>query len=154
MILFYRESAHGYGALGLGLIETCRQNGVKTNEYILTLLNNGSIATYIWLVSNRKPAARKDKVQLIDASEFWQKMRKSLDSRRKKLSDTHIECITKLFGEFVEASEDGKPATLPTAAPRQIGAGLSWPHRRADRPQLRRWSLACCVCRETHRCAP
>ena len=37
---------------------------------------NTGIATYIWIVSNRKPAYRKGKVQLIDASSFWQKMRK------------------------------------------------------------------------------
>jgi type I restriction enzyme M protein len=70
---------------------------------------NTGIATYIWIVSNRKPAARKGKVQLIDASGYWQKMRKSLGSKRKELSDAHIERITRLFGEFVEASEDGKP---------------------------------------------
>jgi hypothetical protein len=45
------------------------------------------ISTYVWIVSNRKPAARrKGKVQLIDASSFWQKMRKSLGSKRKELS--------------------------------------------------------------------
>jgi type I restriction enzyme M protein len=53
-------------------------------------------------LSNRKPAARKGKVQLIDASGFWQKMRKSLGSKRKELSDEHIAEITRLFGEFVE----------------------------------------------------
>jgi type I restriction enzyme M protein len=39
---------------------------------------NTGISTYVWIVSNRKPQARKGKVQLIDASGFWQKMRKSL----------------------------------------------------------------------------
>ena len=43
----------------------------------------------------RKPAARKGKVQLIDASSFWQKMRKSLGSKRKELSPAHIEDITR-----------------------------------------------------------
>lgn len=64
---------------------------------------NTGISTYIWIVSNRKPAIRKGKVQLIDASSFWQKMRKSLGSKRKELSDQHIADITKLFGGFVEA---------------------------------------------------
>ena len=47
---------------------------------------NTGISTYVWIVSNRKPIARKGKVQLIDASAFWQKMRKSLGSKRKELS--------------------------------------------------------------------
>lgn len=71
---------------------------------------NTGIATYIWIISNRKPAARQGKVQLIDASGMWQKMRKSLGSKRKELSDTHIDHITRLFGDFVEAKgEDGVP---------------------------------------------
>ncbi len=70
---------------------------------------NTGISTYVWIISNRKPAARKGKVQLIDASGMWQKMRKSLGSKRKELSDAHIERITRLFGDFAEAEEDGKP---------------------------------------------
>jgi type I restriction enzyme M protein len=43
---------------------------------------NTGISTYVWIVSNRKPAHRKGKLQLIDASGFWRKMRKSLGSKR------------------------------------------------------------------------
>ncbi|WP_245188002.1 type I restriction-modification system subunit M [Frateuria flava] len=64
---------------------------------------NTGIATYVWVVSNKKPAERKGFVQLIDAGSFWQKMRKSLGSKRKEMSDEHIDAITKLFGEFQEA---------------------------------------------------
>ena len=70
---------------------------------------NTGISTYIWIVGNRKPAARKGQVQLIDASSFWQKMRKSLGSKRKELGDGHIEDITRLFGEFREETRDGVP---------------------------------------------
>ena len=70
---------------------------------------NTGISTYVWIISNRKPTHRKGKVQLIDASSFWQKMRKSLGSKRKELSDDHIAQITRLFGDFVEAEQDGKP---------------------------------------------
>ena len=71
---------------------------------------NTGISTYVWIISNRKPAARKGKVQLIDASGMWQKMRKSLGSKRKELSDAHIERITRLFGDFAEAQDnDGTP---------------------------------------------
>ena len=70
---------------------------------------NTGISTYVWIVSNRKPAARKGKLQLIDASSFWQKMRKSLGSKRKELGEAHIAEITRLFGEFIEAERNGKP---------------------------------------------
>ena len=70
---------------------------------------NTGISTYVWIVSNRKPAARKGKVQLIDASSFWQKMRKSLGSKRKELSPEHIDDITRLFGNFEESTRDGVP---------------------------------------------
>ena len=70
---------------------------------------NTGISTYVWIVSNRKPAPRKGKVQLIDASSFWQKMRKTLGSKRKELSPAHIDEITRLFGGFEEASKDGSP---------------------------------------------
>ena len=76
---------------------------------------NTGISTYVWIVSNRKPTARKGKVQLIDASAFWQKMRKSLGSKRKELSPAHIEDITKLFGDFQEVSRpdaNGQPVPI------------------------------------------
>lgn len=88
---------------------------------------NTGISTYVWIVTNRKPAHRKGKVQLIDASGMWQKMRKSLGSKRKELSDEHIAEITRLFGEAkdVYVDENGKPISRkalssgshPTATP-------------------------------------
>ena len=70
---------------------------------------NTGISTYVWILSNRKPKHRKGKVQLIDASSFWQKMRKSLGSKRKEMPDAHINEVTRLFGDFVEAEKEGKP---------------------------------------------
>lgn len=70
---------------------------------------NTGISTYVWIVSNRKPAARRGKIQLIDASGFWQKMRKALGSKRKELSPAHIDEITRLFGNFEELTRDGVP---------------------------------------------
>jgi len=64
---------------------------------------NTGISTFVWIVSNRKPRLRKGKVQLIDASSFWQRMRKSLGSKRKEMADAHIAEVTTLFGSFVEA---------------------------------------------------
>jgi len=70
---------------------------------------NTGISTYVWIVCNHKEPKRKGKVQLIDASGFWQKMRKSLGSKRKELGPEHIEDITKIFGDFKELSRDGAP---------------------------------------------
>jgi len=70
---------------------------------------NTGISTYVWIVSNRKPKARQGKLQLIDASSFWQKMRKSLGSKRKELSPEHIDEITKLFGQCKNVTRDGVP---------------------------------------------
>ncbi len=64
---------------------------------------NTGISTYVWVLSNRKPAPRKGLVQLIDASSFWQKMRKSLGSKRKEMSEAQIATITRLFGNCTEA---------------------------------------------------
>jgi type I restriction enzyme M protein len=64
---------------------------------------NTGIATYVWVLSNRKPDHRRGKVQLIDASSFWQKMRKSLGSKRKEMGADDIRTVTRLFGDFVEA---------------------------------------------------
>ncbi|MEO5690190.1 MAG: class I SAM-dependent DNA methyltransferase [Burkholderiaceae bacterium] len=65
---------------------------------------NTGISTYLWILSNRKVDDRKGLVQLIDASSFWQKMRKSLGSKRKELSVGDIGKVTTLFGDFVEAN--------------------------------------------------
>ena len=64
---------------------------------------NTGISTYVWIVSNRKPPHRKGNVELIDASSFWRKMRRSLGSKRKELGEEDIATITKLFGGFIEA---------------------------------------------------
>jgi type I restriction enzyme M protein len=72
---------------------------------------NTGIATYIWILSNRKPLGRRGKVQLIDASALWRKMRKSLGSKRRELAPEHIEEITRLYGAFAEAEAGGAPVS-------------------------------------------
>lgn len=82
---------------------------------------NTGISTYIWIVTNRKPASRKGKVQLVDASAMWQKMRKSLGSKRKELSDDHIAEITRRFGEAKEVYVD--PETGKKVSNKAVAAG-------------------------------
>lgn len=64
------------------------------------LFYNTGISTYIWVISNHKPAKRKGKVQLINAVDFFRKMSKSLGNKRNELSPDHIAELTKIYGEF------------------------------------------------------
>ncbi|MCB9534412.1 MAG: SAM-dependent DNA methyltransferase [Myxococcales bacterium] len=68
---------------------------------------NTGISTYVWVVTNRKPPERRGKVQLINAVDLFQKMRKSLGDKRKELSDEHIEQITRMFGDLA-VGDDAK----------------------------------------------
>ncbi len=63
---------------------------------------NTGIATYIWVVSNHKAPERQGKIQLINAIDFFQKMRKSLGSKRKELGPDDIARIVQLYGDFAE----------------------------------------------------
>ncbi len=71
------------------------------------LFYNTGISTYIWLVTNRKEKRRKGKIQLIDAREFYVKMRKSLGNKRNQIGDgednrpNQIADITKIHGDFL-----------------------------------------------------
>lgn len=69
---------------------------------------NTGISTYVWVLTNRKSEERKGTVQLIDASseQFYRKMKKSLGSKRKELSDQHIESIVKLYGAYDDAGSE------------------------------------------------
>jgi type I restriction enzyme M protein len=73
---------------------------------------NTGISTYLWVVTNKKLPKRRGKLQLIDASSFWQKMRKSLGSKRKELSPEQIEEITRLFCKFKEVRRPDADGTM------------------------------------------
>jgi type I restriction enzyme M protein len=66
------------------------------------LFYNTGIATYIWILTNKKSPKRKGKVQLIDATSFWVPMRKSLGDKRREIPPEKAEEILGLFGAFVE----------------------------------------------------
>ncbi len=69
------------------------------------LFYNTGISTYFWIVTNRKAPERQGKVQLVDAREYFIKMRKSLGAKRKEISAAQIEDITRLYGEFAEGDQ-------------------------------------------------
>jgi len=64
------------------------------------LFYNTGISTYVWVVTNRKAAARKGKVQLIDASAFWVPMRKSLGDKRREIPPDRAQDVLKILADF------------------------------------------------------
>ena len=66
------------------------------------LFYNTGISTYFWIVTNRKTAKRRGKVQLIDARASFTKMRKSLGEKRKQIAKEQSDDIVRLYGEFAE----------------------------------------------------
>ena len=71
----------------------------------LNMFYNTGIATYIWVLSNRKAAHRKDKVQLIDATQSHRPLRKNLGSKNCELSDEDIRRICEVFLAFEETEQ-------------------------------------------------
>ncbi len=61
---------------------------------------NTGIYTYIWIVTNKKPAHRRGKVQLINGTRHFRKMSKSLGNKRNELSDDHIRELVRLYAEY------------------------------------------------------
>ena len=77
------------------------------------LFYNTGIATYVWVVTNRKPKARRGKVQLVDATSFWTPMRKSLGDKRREIPLDREQDILKILadfrdGELRRVTKDGK----------------------------------------------
>lgn len=67
---------------------------------------NTGIATYIWILDNTKHPDRKGKVQLIDGTSFWTKMRKNLGSKGREISDDNRRDVVKLYADFEDADRD------------------------------------------------
>lgn len=66
---------------------------------------NTGIATYVWILSNHKAPERQGRVQLINATDRYSKMRKSLGSKRQFIDDANIEEIVRVYGRYEETEE-------------------------------------------------
>ena len=66
------------------------------------LFFNTGIATYIWILTNRKSEARQGKIQLINGAEFFEKMKRNLGAKNVFISDTHIRQLIQLYTDFEE----------------------------------------------------
>ena len=79
------------------------------------LFYNTGITTYIWLLTNKKTKSRKGKVQLIDASQLYQKLRKNLGNKNCELSESHIQMILDTYTDMSDVereNEDGLAAQV------------------------------------------
>lgn len=111
-----RPVAHGGGRIGIvlngsplftgdaGSGESEIRRWVLENDLLETIIAlptdlfyNTGIATYIWILDNTKHKDRKGKVQLIDATRMYVKMRKSLGNKRVQMSDGQIDEIVKVY---------------------------------------------------------
>lgn len=71
----------------------------------LNMFYNTGIATYIWVLTNRKPKKRKGKVQLIDATRWYQPLRKNLGNKNCELGEADIKRICNTFRAFKESEQ-------------------------------------------------
>ncbi len=81
------------------------------------LFYNTGIATYVWVLTNRKAPARRGVVQLIDATSFWVPMRKSLGDKRREIPLERAQDIVKILADFKDGdtrtiAKDGKKEAL------------------------------------------
>ena len=101
--LFTGDAGQGESNIRRWLIENDRLEAIVALP--LNLFYNTGIATYVWVLSNKKPAHRKGQVQLIDASRWFKPLRKNLGKKNCELSPEDIERISRTFLDFKETPE-------------------------------------------------
>ena len=70
------------------------------------LFYNTGIFTYVWLVTNRKPVERRGKVQLVDGTRFFARMKKSLNNKRNELTEAQIARLTDIYDAFKDGERE------------------------------------------------
>src|SRR5947208_9920210 len=101
--LFTGDAGQGESNIRRWIIENDRLEAIVALP--LNMFYNTGIATYIWVLSNRKPAHRKGKVQLIDATQCYKPLRKNLGKKNCELSDEDIARICDTFMKFEETEQ-------------------------------------------------
>lgn len=105
--LFTGDAGSGESEIRRWIIEKDMLEGIVAMPD--QLFYNTGISTYIWIVTNRKNndssnghPVRTGRIQLVNAVDFYQKMRKSLGNKRNEISDDQIKEIDRIYGEFRE----------------------------------------------------
>lgn len=96
--LFTGDAGSGESEIRRYLIENDLVEGIVSMPE--QLFYNTGISTYIWILTNKKSDERKGKVQLVNAVDFYEKMRKSMGNKRNQISDNQISEIVRIYGEF------------------------------------------------------
>ena len=101
--LFTGDAGQGESNIRRWIIENDRLEAIVALP--LNMFYNTGIATYIWVLGNRKPAHRRGKVQLIDATQWSRPLRKNLGAKNSELSDTDIRRICDAFLAFEDTEQ-------------------------------------------------
>jgi type I restriction enzyme M protein len=96
--LFTGDAGSGESEIRRYLIENDLVEGIVAMPN--DLFYNTGISTYVWLLTNNKSPLRKGKIQLVNGVNFYQKMKKSMGSKRNELSEDHIAEIVRLYGDL------------------------------------------------------
>ncbi len=96
--LFTGDAGGGESNIRKWIIENDMLEGIIAMP--TDLFYNTGIATYIWVLTNRKAPERQGKIQLVNAIDFYKPMKKSLGNKRKEISPEQIEEIRKIYAEF------------------------------------------------------
>src|SRR5699024_5288901 len=98
--LFTGDAGSGESEIRRYVIENDLVEGIVAMP--TDLFYNTGISTYVWILTNNKSKWRKGKIQLVNAVDYYEKMRKSLGEKRNQISQMHIEEIIRIYGEFKE----------------------------------------------------
>ncbi|WP_027309455.1 class I SAM-dependent DNA methyltransferase [Caloramator sp. ALD01] len=98
--LFTGDAGQGESEIRRWLIENDLVEGIVALP--TDLFYNTGIATYIWILTNNKLPERKGKIQLVNAVDFYEKMKKSLGNKRNYITEEQIEEIVRIYGDFKE----------------------------------------------------
>lgn len=99
--LFTGDAGSGESEIRRYLIENDLVEGIVAMP--TSLFYNTGISTYIWILTNHKAIWRQGKIQLVNAVDFYQKMRKSMGEKRHEISNDQIDEIIRIYGEFKES---------------------------------------------------
>lgn len=101
--LFTGDAGSGESNIRKWIIENDMLEGIIALP--TDMFYNTGIATYIWVITNKKDNKRKGKIQLVNANEFYQPMRKSLGNKRKEITSEQIKEIKDIYESFTEGEK-------------------------------------------------
>ncbi|RLV60498.1 SAM-dependent DNA methyltransferase [Parashewanella curva] len=136
--LFTGDAGSGESNIRRFLIENDRLDAIV--QLPNNLFYNTGITTYIWLINNNKPAQRRGKVQLIDASLLFRKLRKNLGNKNCEFSPQHIAQITQAYldGKGIERTKDANNDPMGIASKVFDNADFGYYKVNIERPDRRK----------------